>query len=79
MTDTSATVSQLVAERHRAMNAEERWRVASSLYDIALAIVESSLPEDLTREERRAARARRLYGRELPEAAIVAFAAHCTS
>ena len=75
MTDTSATVARLVADRHRAMTAEERWRIASSLFDSARAIVDSSLPDDLSRPQRRAALARRLYGTELPEAAIAAFAA----
>jgi hypothetical protein len=75
MNDTSAVVAMLVADRHRAMTADERWQVASSLFDTARAIVESSLPSDLTGPQRRAALARRLYGNELPEAAIAAFAA----
>ena len=37
-------------------------------------LVESSLPTNLTRGERRLAFARRLYDGELPEAALVAFA-----
>lgn len=76
MTDTSAVVAKLVAERHRAMTADERWLVASSLFDTARAIVESSLPADLTGPQRRIAMARRLYGTELPEAAIAAFASY---
>ena len=40
----------------------------------ARAIVESSLPRNLSRRERRLAYAKRMYGDELPEAALVAFA-----
>jgi hypothetical protein len=74
MNDTSAVVAALVRERHAAMTAEERWRVASSLFETARAIVDSSLPADLSREERRLAIVRRLYGTELPEAALAAHA-----
>jgi hypothetical protein len=74
MNDTSATVSQLVADRHRGMTPEERLHVAASLYETARIIVDSSLPPDLTREERRLAIARRFYGNELPEAALIAHA-----
>ena len=74
MNDTPVEISQRVAERHQAMTAEQRWQVASSMFDVARAIVESSLPNGLSRHERRTALARRLYGTELPEAAIAAFA-----
>lgn len=49
-------------------------RIASSMFDTARAIVESSLPPNLSRRERRLAYARRMYGDELPEAALIAFA-----
>jgi hypothetical protein len=74
MNDTSAAVAQLVAAHHRDMTPEERLHVAASLYETARTIVDSSLPQDLTREERRLAIARRLYGNELPEAALIAHA-----
>jgi hypothetical protein len=74
MNDTSAAVAQLVADHHRGMTPEERLRVAASLYETARIIVDSSLPQDLTREERRLAIARRFYGDELPEAALIAHA-----
>lgn len=64
----------MVAERHRQMTPEERMRIASSMFDTARAIVESSLPPNLSRRERRLAYARRMYGTELPEAALIAFA-----
>lgn len=56
------------------MTPEQRLRVAASLYETARIIVDSSLPQDLTREERRLAVARRIYGSELPEAAPIAHA-----
>ena len=74
MNDTSAAVAQLVADRHRNMTPEERLHIAASLYETARAIVDSSLPQSLTREERRLAIARRFYGDELPEAALIAHA-----
>jgi hypothetical protein len=74
MNDTAAHVLELMAERHRAMTADERWLAASSLFDTARAIVESSLPAGLSREQRRLAIARRLYDQELPEAALLAHA-----
>jgi hypothetical protein len=74
MSDTSARVSRLVYEHHQAMTAAERWQVAASLFETARAIVESSLPPGLTIEQRRLAVARRFYGTELPEAALLAHA-----
>lgn len=46
--------------------------MAASLYETARTIVDSSLPQDLRREERRLAIARRFYSNELPEAALIA-------
>jgi hypothetical protein len=74
MNDTSPEVAALVAERHRRMTPEERMKIASSMFDTARSIVESSLPANLSRRERRLAYAKRMYGNELPEAALIAFA-----
>jgi hypothetical protein len=74
MNDTSPEIAAMVAERHRRMTPEERMRIASSMFDTARAIVESSLPPNLSRRERRLAYARRMYGSELPDAALIAFA-----
>ncbi len=74
MNDTSPAVARLVAERYRAMTPLERMEAVCSLNQTARIIVESSLPADLTREERRLAVARRFYGTELPEAALLAHA-----
>lgn len=74
MNDTSPKIAAVVAERHRRMTPEERMEAASAMFDTARIIVESSLPDTLSRKEQRLALARRLYGNELPEAALVAFA-----
>lgn len=74
MNDTSADVERLVSERYASMTPEERMRVAASMYETARAIVESSLPDGLTPEQRRYAVVKRLYGDELPEAALIAYA-----
>ena len=55
------------------MTPEERMRIAASMYETARAIVASSLPRELTPEQRRYAIAKRLYGDELPEAALIAY------
>lgn len=73
MSDTSAAISKMMQERYRLMTPLERWQVASSLFDTARRIVESSLPKDLTTEQRRLAIARRIHRTDLPEAALVAY------
>lgn len=76
MNDTPACIAKMVADRHAAMTPAERIAIMVSLRRSALAIVESSLPAGLTREQRRYAVAKRLYGVELPEAALLAHAIH---
>lgn len=79
MNDSSAEILKVVADRHRSMTPEERWSAAWSLFETARKIVESSLPSELTTEERRLAVARRLYQNELPEAALIAHAKYVDS
>jgi hypothetical protein len=74
MTDTTAEFAAMVAARHARMSADERCRAASAMFDVAVAIVESSLPPGLSPGERRRMLARRLYGDELPKAALDAYA-----
>jgi hypothetical protein len=74
MSDTLTKVSALVSERHAQMSADERMQIASDMFETARKIIESSLPETLSRRERRLAVARRLYNDELPEAAFRAHA-----
>lgn len=74
VSDTSPEIERMVAEHYQQMTPEERMKIASSMFETARAIVDSSLPATLTGRERRLALARRFYGDELPEAALVAFA-----
>lgn len=74
MNDTSEESAKIVWDRYRSMTPSERCMAASSLFDSARAIVESSLPTNLTAEQRRLAVAQRLYRGELPETALIAHA-----
>ena len=74
MNDTSPEMDKMVAERYKLMTPDRRMRIASSMFETARAIIESSLPLDLTRRERCLAFAKRLYAGELPDAALLAFA-----
>lgn len=76
MNDTSPDIERMVAARYAAMSPFERMSVVVSMRQTAIAIIESSLPPHLTREQRRYATARRFYGSELPEAALLAHARH---
>lgn len=74
MNDTAAVVARLMHQRYASMTPEERMRIAASMYETARAIVESSLPSESTRAERRYAIVKRFYGEELPEAALIGYA-----
>lgn len=76
MNDTAEKVAHMVAERYRSMTSDERVHIASGLYDTARAIVESSLPGEISDPERRLAVARRLYSEDLPDSVLVAYAYH---
>jgi hypothetical protein len=79
MNDTPTTMSKVVLDRYRSMTPAERWLAASSLFETARKLVESSLPSDLTMEQRRLAVVRRLYKNELPEVALLAHAKYIDS
>jgi hypothetical protein len=49
-------------------------RIAALMFETARSIVVSSLPRGLTVEQRRYAVVKRIYGDELPEAALFAHA-----
>jgi hypothetical protein len=67
MNDTSDEAAKLVSERYRSMTPAERWLAASSLFETAREIIQSSLPSGLTAEERRLAVVERFYkGRAIP-------------
>ena len=74
MTDTTPDFAARVRARHAGMTPEMRMQIASNLFDAACTIVEASFPAGLTGRDRRLALARRLYGKELPEAALQRFA-----
>jgi len=74
MSDTSPKIEALVNERYKQMTADERVRIAASMFETARTIVLSSLSPDLSRRDRRLALARRFYAGELPEAALLAYA-----
>ena len=76
MSDTDAAIRLRLAELHRRMTPAQRMQIASGLFDTARAIVASSLPSHLTSHEKRLALARRFYGGELPESALVEFAGY---
>jgi hypothetical protein len=75
MNDTADAVSAMVAQRHAAMTPEQRCRAASRMFDDARILVRSSLDSGVPAAERWLAEMRRLYGSELPHAAMAAFAA----
>ena len=74
MIDTDADVAARVADCHARMSVAERFQAASALFDVAVAIVDSSLSPNLSRRDRRLARARRLHGETLSTAALEAYA-----
>jgi hypothetical protein len=74
MNDTSDAIAKIVLDRYRSMTPAERWMAASSLFETARAIIQSSLPSSLTAEQRRLAVVQRLYNGELPEVALIAHA-----
>ena len=49
MNDTSPEMERMVTERYKLMTPDQRIRIASSMFETARAIVESSLPLTLTR------------------------------
>ena len=65
MNDTCPEMDKMVAERYKLMTPDRCMRIASSMFETARAIIESSLPPSLTRRERRLAFAKRLYAGEL--------------
>jgi hypothetical protein len=76
MNDTSPDVARRILERFDAMTLEERYALVVSMRRTAIALIASSLPSGLTREQRRYLLAKRMYGEELPEAALRAHANH---
>lgn len=76
MNDTPDAMARIVAARYAGMTPAERVEMVVAMRQSARAIVESSLPAGLTREQRRYLVAKRFYGDELPETALLAHASH---
>ena len=56
------------------MTPDKRMKIASSMFETVRAIVEASIPTTLSYRERRLAFVQRMYGDELSEAAMQAYA-----
>jgi hypothetical protein len=76
MSDTDPDFAAMVSAYYAALTPNERLEIASSMFDTARAIVDSSLPAGLSREESRYQFAKRMYRDELSEAALRAHARH---
>ena len=50
--DTDPMIQKMLDERYQKMTGEERLKIGFSMYDTARAIVLSSLPQDLSSEDR---------------------------
>lgn len=74
MNDTTAVVATIVQARHQAMTAEQRMRAAAAMFESARCLVDASLGVEIDVYARRLACVRRLYGNELPAAALIAHA-----
>lgn len=74
MNDTSPEFERIVRARYASMTPVERMEIVGSMRLTAIALIESSLPAGLTREQRRYAIAKRMYGDALPEQALLAHA-----
>lgn len=52
MNDKDPMIQKMLGERYQKMTGEERLKIGFSMYDTARAIVLSSLPQDLSSEDR---------------------------
>ena len=70
MTDTPPEIERLVREKIMARSGEERFIMGAQMFDAALAMVQASLPQNLSSAERRRQLFARIYGTEIvpPEA-----------
>ena len=70
--DTPEEFAAQVAKYHADLTPDERWQIASGMFDTARAIIVSSLSPELSSAEQALAVVRRLHAGELPEAALQA-------
>ena len=66
MTDTAQEIKQLVRAQIMARSPAERFVMGAEVFDSALAVVKTSLPTNLSRNEYKRQLSKRLYGLELP-------------
>jgi len=62
MQDTSPEFQRFVDAQYRRLTPGERVRLCTEMFDFAVALIESSLPRDLSESERRRRITERLYG-----------------
>jgi len=67
MRDTTPEFRQFVDAQYRRLSPDERVRLCTEMFDAARALVESSLPPDLTAFERKRAITERFYGSEFAD------------
>ena len=73
MNDTDPQIAELVRQRLLERSGAERVLMGSRMFDVAKAMVLSSLPEGLTEIEVKARLCERLYGGEVNTADFVAY------
>ncbi len=61
MNDTTPEIAEYVRERYSAMSAEKRFLIGIQMFDTARALVEASIPADLSAPKRRREICRRFY------------------
>ena len=62
MQDTSPEFQRFVDAQYRRLTPDERVRLCTGMFDFAVALIESSLPRELSESERRRLITERLYG-----------------
>ena len=68
MTDTASEIRRLFRARLMSRSAEERFIMGAEMFEAARTMVLSSLPADLSRDERRRRLYQRIYNQVLPAA-----------
>jgi hypothetical protein len=68
VTDTAPEIQRLVRDRIMSRSAEERFIMGAEMFEAARTMVLSSLPADLSRDERRRRLYQRIYNQVLPAA-----------
>ncbi|MBN1379478.1 MAG: hypothetical protein JXA04_09610 [Gammaproteobacteria bacterium] len=67
MNDTSPEIARMVRERYMEMSGERRFLIGIQMFDTARTIALSSLPQDLSENEKRQRLCERFYGSQFAE------------